>query len=219
MLDRWQPSLVALPGPVGYLGAMLSEGSPVRGEVVPPFGGDDAALVAAVAAGDTTALAALYDLYAPRLLGVARRMLGDRAAAEDLLHDVFLEVWRRAAEYAPTRGTVSAWLLVRTRSRCLDRLGRGARHALVVAQVAGESSLALDAHATAVALDGARVQRLVARLPAELVAVLELAYFDGLSTSEIAERLGIPPGTVKSRTARALSLLREAIQIHKEPLP
>jgi RNA polymerase sigma-70 factor (ECF subfamily) len=191
---------------------MLPEGTPVAHGAVTPAAGDDPALVAAVAAGDRESLAMLYDQHAPKLLGLARRMLGDQAAAEDLLHDVFLEVWQHAAEYSPMRGTVSAWLIVRTRSRALDRIGRGTRQALVFERAAGVETQAAEAAPIWSVLDGARLHRLVARLPPELVAVLELAYFEGLSASEIAARIGTPTGTVKSRLARALSLLREAIE-------
>jgi RNA polymerase sigma-70 factor (ECF subfamily) len=172
--------------------------------------GDEASLVAAVAAGDREALGALYDLHAPVLMGLARRMLGTPAAAEDLLHDVFLEVWQHAAEYTPERGSVRAWLIVRARSRALDRLGRQGRESKVVERISTESDAAL-APGAASAIDGARVRRSLTDLDGELRAVLELAYFEGLSSSEMAERLGIPVGTVKSRMARALARLREAL--------
>lgn len=173
---------------------------------------EDPALVAAVAQGNRQALGALYDLHAPLLFGLARRMLGNAAAAEDLLHDVFLEVWQHAAEYTPDRGSVRSWLLVRTRSRALDRLGRGARESRVTQHLSlateGEPSFAPS---PSLSVDGARLRRLMATLPAELVAVLDLTYFQGLSASEIAQRLEIPTGTVKSRLARALETLRGAI--------
>jgi RNA polymerase sigma-70 factor (ECF subfamily) len=172
---------------------------------------DEAALVAAVARGDREALGALYDLHAPVLLALGKRMLGSQAAAEDLLHDVFLEAWHRAAEYSAQRGAVRAWLIVRARCRALDRLGRGARDARAVERVTAEAGEAA-AHPRAVAaVDGARVRRLVRGLPAELLVVLDLAYFEGLSSSEIAGRLDLPVGTVKSRTARALACLRDAM--------
>lgn len=173
----------------------------------------DVALVAAVATGDRDALAALYDGHSQAVLAVARRMLGP-GAAEDLLHDVFLEVWHHAAEYAPARGSVRAWLMVRTRSRALDRLGRRNRDARAVEQV----SLATSAGASAPLVwpdgrdvDARRVGNLALRLAPELVSVLELAYFEGLSCSEIGDRLALPVGTVKSRLARALSQLRQAV--------
>ncbi|MEE2829687.1 MAG: sigma-70 family RNA polymerase sigma factor, partial [Myxococcota bacterium] len=82
----------------------------------------DAELVAAMARGDQGAVEVLYDLHAPLMLGVATKMLKDRNAAEDLVHDVFLEAWRSAAGYRADRGSVKTWLMVRLRSRALDRL-------------------------------------------------------------------------------------------------
>jgi RNA polymerase sigma-70 factor (ECF subfamily) len=170
----------------------------------------DAGLVAAIARGDREAFGALYDLHAPIVLGLAKRMLRDQATAEDLVHDVFLEVWRHAAEFDAARGSVRAWLVVRTRSRALDRLGRSARDARAVDRVAIDGEDAAMPRGQA-AVDGARMRGLLADLPDELRAVLDLAYFEGLSASESAERLGIPTGTVKSRLARALDQLRRAL--------
>jgi RNA polymerase sigma-70 factor (ECF subfamily) len=172
---------------------------------------DDAALVAAVATGDREALGALYDLHAPMLLGLGKRMLGSQAAAEDLLHDVFLETWHHATEYSPARGAVRAWLIVRTRCRALDRLGRSTRDARVAERVIAESGDPATAPRSATDLDGARVRRLARGLPAELQTVLDLAYFEGLSSREIAARLDLAVGTVKSRMARALGTLRDAL--------
>jgi RNA polymerase sigma-70 factor, ECF subfamily len=172
--------------------------------------GEEPALVAAVARGNREALGALYDLHAPMLFGLAKRMLGNAAAAEDLLHDVFLEVWQHAAEYAPDRGSVRSWLLVRTRSRALDRLGRGQRESRVTERLSNEGEPSVVPSAS-VSVDGERLRRLLGTLPAELVAVLDLTYFEGLSASEIAQRLAIPTGTVKSRLARAMEALRDAI--------
>jgi len=170
----------------------------------------DAALVAAIAAGDRDALARLYDAYSPLLFGLAKRMLGNVAAAEDLIHDVFLEVWLHAAEYSAERGSVPAWLTVRTRSRALDRLGKSSRNARAVERATNERPDATAATAPSL-VDGARVRQAAQALPEELTAVLDLAYFEGLSSSEIATRLQMPIGTVKSRMARALALLREAM--------
>lgn len=187
---------------------MIEGASHPRQNAPAPAG--DAALVAAIAAGDRDALARLYDAYGPLLFGLARRMLGSAAAAEDLIHDVFLEVWLHAAEYSPDRGSVPAWLTIRTRSRALDRLGKSSRDARAVERAGKELPEAPAAEGPA-AVDGARVRRAALSLPEELVAVLDLAYFEGLSSSEIAERLSTPIGTVKSRMARALGLLRQAL--------
>src|SRR4051794_26072278 len=106
-----------------------SQGAAVSGDV---------ALVAAIATGDRHALAALYDLHGAMLFGLAKRILGNPTAAEGLIHDLFLEGRHRAAESSPLRGSVPAWLTVRTRSRALDRLGKRARDARAVERVTVE---------------------------------------------------------------------------------
>jgi RNA polymerase sigma-70 factor (ECF subfamily) len=170
---------------------------------------DDVELVRAIAAGDRDALAGLYDRYASILLGMALRILRDRREAEDLLHDVFLEVWRSARDYDLGRGRVRTWLVVRLRSRALDVLKsarvsrRGGDPELLDRVVAdpepGESP------------DRQRVRAVLAELTADQRQVLELAYFDGLSCSEIAAHLSIPIGTVKSRLAAGLGRLRQLL--------
>ena len=175
-------------------------------EPSPALGDED--VLRQIAAGDRAALAALYDRYSPLLLAQARRMLKSPSEAEDLVHDVFLEVWRRAHTYTPARGSVRAWLTVRVRSRAVDRLrlARNTRHdAQDVSELADLS--AAEPEGTP-GLDHDIVQRALAGLPAEQRAVLELFYFDGLSLPEIGERLTVPVGTVKSRASRALSKLR-----------
>ena len=188
-LLRFRPMLGGQPRTVGARAG--APGREARAEA-------DAGLVAAMARGEREALGALYDLHAPIVMGLARKMLRDQAAAEDLVHDVFLEAWQHAAEFDAARGSVRAWLVVRARSRALDRLGRSARDEKAVDRIA------LD-------VDGGRVRGLMAELPAELRAVLDLAYFEGLSASESAARLGVPTGTVKSRLARALDQLRRGL--------
>src|SRR2546423_3728163 len=171
----------------------------------------DAELMAALVRGDREALAALYDRHAGVLLALASRLLGDRPQAEELLHDVFLEAWHHARDFDPTRGSVRAWLVTRTRSRAFDRRSARARQGRLAEEAAREHTARTgDADASA-PVDAARVRVEVGRLPGELVAVLEMAYFEGLSSSEIADALGIPLGTVKSRMARPLSLLREGM--------
>ena len=171
----------------------------------------DGRLVEAVAGGSRDALAALYDLHAPIVLGLAKRMLRDRAAAEDLVHDVFLELWQHAAEFDAARGSVRAWIVVRARSRALDRLGRSARDARAVDRVALDLDGGAATPGVQAAIDGAHVRRRLSALPDDLRAVLDLAYFEGLSATESATRLELPVGTVKSRLARALHHLREAL--------
>jgi RNA polymerase sigma-70 factor (ECF subfamily) len=168
----------------------------------------DADLMAALVRGERDALAALYDRHAGLLLALAVRILEDRSHAEELLHDVFLEAWHHARDFDPSRGTVRAWLVTRTRSRALDQRGARARQARLAEQAARESGEVAGSEA-APPLDAARLRGQIVRLPSELVAVLELAYFEGLSSTEIAQALDVPVGTVKSRVARALAVLRE----------
>jgi RNA polymerase sigma-70 factor (ECF subfamily) len=166
--------------------------------------GDDADLLNGLLLGDRDCLAALYDRYASLLLALGRRILGDRREAEDLLHDVFLEAWHKALDYDERRGTVRAWLLMRMRSRALDR-----RKAAVFSRRAeAPSEDAMGQEDLALTPDRERVRRALNDLPLEQRQVLELGYFEGLSSSEIAARLHAPIGTVKSRVAAALAKLR-----------
>jgi len=174
----------------------------------PELAGDDAeldaALVAAMARGDRDALSRLYDRHASLLLGLALRIVRERRDAEDLLHDVFLEAWRSANDFDPTRGRVRTWLAIRMRSRALD-LQKSAR----VSRSAGDAGLELVVDDTAgTSPDHARVRTALAELSPDQRAVLELAYFEGLSCTEIAARVAIPVGTVKSRIAAGLERLR-----------
>lgn len=171
----------------------------------------DAALVAGIAEGDRVALARLYNRYAPTLLAVGQRMLGGPREAEDLVHDVFIEAWRRASSYDPRRGSVRAWLLVRLRSRALDRRRARSGQPISIDSVARLEERAAEGEDPALAPDRAAVRRALETLSIEQRAVLELGYFQGLSTSEIALRTGAPIGTVKSRLATALARLRAGL--------
>jgi RNA polymerase sigma-70 factor (ECF subfamily) len=173
-------------------------------------GAQDTAFCLALAGGDRQALAALYDRHAGLLLALGLRLLGSRSQAEDVLHDVFLEAWHRARDFDPARGTVRAWLVTRMRSRCLDRRASASRQARLAGELAHEGD-APSRKAPGEAIDGQRLQGQIADLPAELAEVIELGYFEGLSSSQIGQRLGIPVGTVKSRMARALSTLRQGL--------
>ena len=192
-----------------YVGPVLIEGEPgAPGDAAGVA--DDAALMTAVARGDREALARLYDRHADAVLALIHRIVRDGALAEDLLHDVFLEAWHHAAGYDPQRGSVRTWIMIRARSRALDRRGKLARDADVALRAGREPAGASEGEADVIGIDGARLRRLAAGLDAELVQVIDLAYFEGLSSSEMAEVLNIPVGTVKSRMARALATLRAA---------
>lgn len=178
----------------------------------------DAALVEAMARGSAEALGALYDRYAPILLSLVERIAARGAEAEDLVHDVFLEAWRRAADYDATRGSVKSWLLLRARSRALDHR----KSARVARRAGGSESAWLEelndlGGEPSQAPDQARLREVLLALPAEQRSVLLLGYFEGLSSSEIAERIGIPLGTVKSRVAAALANLRQTLADRSQP--
>ena len=168
---------------------------------------EDAALVAAMARGDREALARLYERHSGILLGLALRIVRERREAEDLLHDVLLEAWRAAKDFDPKRGRVRTWLAIRMRSRALD-LQKSAR----VSRNAGDVGLEFvpdDRERTSP--DHARVRAALTELGTDQRTVVELAYFEGLSCSEIATKIKIPIGTVKSRLAAGLQRLRDGI--------
>jgi len=168
---------------------------------------EDAALVAAMAGGDRDALARLYERHCQVLLGLAIRIVREKREAEDLLHDVFLEAWRQAKDFDPKRGRVRTWLAIRMRSRALD-LQKSAR----VSRNAGDAGLEVVAdERERQSPDHARVRSALAALGTDQRRVVELAYFEGLSCSEIATRLTIPIGTVKSRLAAGMTRLRDCI--------
>ena len=165
-----------------------------------------------MARGDSAALALLYDRYSGNMLALAQRIVGRGAEAEDVIHDVFLEAWRHAADYDQARGSVKSWLLLRTRSRSLDlqKSSRVSKQASSFGD-AWLADLADPTRDTAAGADQTRIRQVLAALPPEQREVLLLGYFEGLSSSEIAERVAVPLGTVKSRVAAALSALRSAL--------
>ncbi len=166
---------------------------------------EDATLVAAMARGDRNALAKLYERHSGILLGLALRIVRERREAEDLLHDVLLEAWRAAKDFDPKRGRVRTWLAIRMRSRALD-LQKSAR----VSRNAGDAGLEIVAdERERSSPDHARVRDALAGLGADQRSVVELAYFEGLSCSEISSKIKIPIGTVKSRLAAGLQRLRD----------
>lgn len=177
---------------------------------------DDAALMQRAALGDPSALAELYDRHAPTLLATAVRMLGEREA-RDVLHDVFIEAWSHASDYTAERGSVRTWLLVRLRSRALDRLG-GADRTRTCPLDANDELPASRAFDTAhpPTIDGIAVRAALQHLGTDVREALELCYFGGLTLREIAERKGVPLGTIKSRIARGLNALSSLLDVEKD---
>jgi|SRR5580693_276269 RNA polymerase sigma-70 factor (ECF subfamily) len=182
----------------------------------PPATLKDAALLRQVVDRRPEALAELYDRFAPVLLPLARRILGSAADAEEVLQEAFVHVWNHASRYDPARSSVSTWLVLLTRSRAIDRL-RNRKVVERVHEAAHQEPIAV--HTSPVAVEAVfiqerrdRVRRELEKLPAEQRQVLEMAFYQGLTQSEIAARAGLPLGTVKTRTLLAMKKLRASLR-------
>lgn len=176
--------------------------------------GLDSALVERMMAGDESALAALYDRYAGMLYAMLVRILKDTHAAEEVLQDLFLQLWRNAVQFDASRGSLPAWLLVIGRNRALSRLRSRSRREIFPGDTEGFSIEAVPSPGN-LEDDAARsqlIERLrgaMATLPPEQREAVELAYFEGMTQTEIARRTGSPLGTVKSRVRAAMQSLKQ----------
>jgi RNA polymerase sigma-70 factor (ECF subfamily) len=170
--------------------------------------GNDASLLAAIRGGDESAMAALYDRYSSIVYSVALRVLSDTGAAEDVLQEVFLQLWRNPGLFDASRGNLAPWLAVITRNRAIDAL-RKRRPESDIADViiSVEPDMASDAE-RARAME--KVRGVLESMPAAQRGALEMAYFEGLSHSEIAAKTGEPLGTIKTRIRSGLLSLRKA---------
>jgi len=179
----------------------------------------DPTLLARVVKGDQQAFSQLYDYSSTLLFTLAVRMLGNREEAAELLQDVYLEVWRKVSRYDVGRGTPIAWLITLTKSRAIDRLrarasrGYRATNSLeggMATQVADPAPSPLETQADQELRTA--IGAAVAGLPQSQQQAIELAYYEGLSHTEIATRLNQPLGTVKTRIKLGMSKLRESLQ-------
>jgi len=180
----------------------------------------DAALIRRIAERQPDALAELYARFAPTLMALARRILDNHADAEEVLQEVFVQVWNHGERYDPARSSVSTWLVLIARSRAIDRLR--SRKVVERTHEAGAQAIPSaggEAYASPEAAENVfiqerheRVRREMAALPAEQRQVLEMAFYQGLTQSEIAAKAGLPLGTVKTRTLLAMKKLRQALR-------
>lgn len=172
----------------------------------------DEAVVALVARGEEAALGELYDRFGRLAYGLASRIVRDRALAEDAVQDAFLGIWQSAARFVPERSKASAWILTLVHRRAVDIVRKQERRRTEVLDDTNETHG--DAAADDVVwlrLERERVQTALRRLPDTQREALELAYYGGFTQSELADRLGQPVGTIKSRMFNGLSRLRELL--------
>jgi len=176
----------------------------------PPSNRDDAALLLLVQKGDEAAMAFLFDRYSKVVYSVALRVLRDPASAEDVLQEIFMQIWRNPDGFIATRGSLGAWLAVVSRNRSIDALRRKRPTEQVDDMaLASPYNLADEAERNNM-MEKAR--SVIHLLPTEQRKTLEMAFFDGLTHSEIAEMTGDPLGTVKTRIRSALTTLRKAFK-------
>lgn len=174
---------------------------------------DDGTLVGRIASGDEVAFELAYDRHGGLLFGSLVRFLGDREAAAEVVQDAFLALWRRSSTFDPTMGSLPGWLLSIARHRAIDRLRGEARRPSLAPVALLDDARDVDPERDPAGFADRRwadsvVRTMVSELPEAERHVVALAYADGLSQSAIADRLGVPIGTVKSRTRRALARLR-----------
>jgi len=179
----------------------IRQGATARSDVA-----DDRRLVARIRAGDQPAMSELYDRYGKVVYAVALRVLQEATAAEDVLQDVFLQLWRNPDAFDASRGSLAAWLAVISRHRAIDRL-RKRRPEVDIEDcvIAGGPDLSDEAERSLVV---EKVRVVLAEMNPDQRRALELAYFQGLTHTEIAEKTGEPLGTIKTRIRTGLQLLR-----------
>lgn len=169
-----------------------------------------------IAKGDVDALKIVFESFAGMALAVAVRIVKNRAEAEEVVQESFMQMWKTATRYEPRRASLSTWIVSIVKSRAIDRLRANGTHARIAETVAQESSDVSDEMSVSEQLDSRRsaqqVQGLLAALPLEQREVLELAYFQGLSHQEISTRTSLPLGTVKTRVRRATLKLAEIVK-------
>jgi RNA polymerase sigma-70 factor, ECF subfamily len=167
-------------------------------------------MVTGLKSGDQRAMAELYDRYSSVVYAVALRVLGDTGAAEDVLQEVFLQLWRNPGAFDAARGSLGGWLAVITRNRAIDSLRKRRPETdiedvvlSVAPDLAGEAERARTAE---------KVRRVLGAMAANQRSALEMAYWEGMSHSEIADKTGEPLGTIKTRIRAGLMALRKAFQ-------
>ena len=171
----------------------------------------DEALVALAARKDDLALAELYDRFGHAAYGLALKIVRDPALAEDAVQEAFLTLWRTASRFVPERAKASTWILTLVHRRAVDLVRREQPRRTEPIEAAPQASASLTEDEAWLRLQRTRVQEALRRLPDQQREALELAYFGGFTQSQLAERLGEPLGTIKSRMFAGLARLRELL--------
>ena len=171
----------------------------------------DEALVALAARSEQSALAELYDRYGRPAYGLALRVLRDETLAEDAVQDAFMTIWRTAPRFVPEKGKASTWILTLVHRRAVDVVRREQRRRTESLETAHEPGTPGADEEAWLRLQRERVQHALKQLPDQQREALELAYYGGFTQSELAERLGQPLGTIKSRMFNGLSQLRDLL--------
>src|SRR5436309_10826686 len=178
--------------------------------------GSGAELIRQMVAGDREAFARFYDRYAPLVFPLIQRILRERADASDVLQEVFWEAWQGAAGYDPARGSPEAWIVTRARTRSIDQIRAMRRRAVTFVAPLDDALVSSPGDpggdAAERAEDGRTVRDALVQLPPAQREVIELAYYAGLTQTEIAERIRQPLGTVKTRIRLGLERLREVVK-------
>ena len=178
--------------------------------VARPAPEDDAELLTRVQHGDERAMAVLFDRYSKIVYSVALRVLRDTASAEDVMQEIFMQIWRNPNSFVAAKGSLGGWLAVVSRNRSIDTLRRKRPSEQVEEMNLASSTNLADEAERSILMERARAAVLL--LPVEQRKTLEMAFFDGLTHSEIAEMTGDPLGTVKTRIRSGLLTLRKAFQ-------
>ncbi|HYL92088.1 MAG TPA: sigma-70 family RNA polymerase sigma factor [Alphaproteobacteria bacterium] len=169
---------------------------------------DEAALIARLRAGDQAAMAAIYDRYSSIVYGVALRVLGNTMAAEDVLQEVFIQLWRNPKAFDSARGRLAAWLAVIARNRAIDHLRKRPIEDDIDELPISTGVNLENESAQRMAVE--KVRNVMASLPQEQRRLLEMAFFEGMTHTEIAGKTGEPLGTIKTRIRAGLLVLRKA---------
>lgn len=174
-----------------------------------PNNPDEAALIERICSRDETAMAEMYDRYSGIVYGVALRVLGDATAAEDVLQEIFLQLWRNPQAFDSNRGRLAAWLAVITRNRAIDHLRKRPLEEDIEDLPISTGLNLEDEAAQRLAIQ--KIRGSLAQLPPDQRRALEMAFFEGMTHTEIAARTGEPLGTIKTRIRTGLLTVRKAV--------